>query len=198
MCGYWSEAPFIWGMRVETSFAWGEMTGLGEIGIGILFKDNSSIGEVVGVDGMFWAATLDDPVPAPVDPTARSAFGLIATLDPANTATLAESEDKSALEQQLDALFVDTDEYIYVAEITGEFDSIKYLSVGADVTAELKALVREGKSEFAEDTLGTDPKTVKNVGATIVVVRAPTALPLMFEVPHHMHFLSSDQRHLVT
>lgn len=183
------ELPFMFQTaRPKRDFRWSALIAMGNTGIGTI---THGAGEVIGVDGDYYVANAADPTPRRVS-AEKTPSGAVASFKGGRSLSIAGPVDLDGLQSALDAVFVDTETYIYMFRAEGVLQSVTYQLEGPRPDDALRAAIASGKSQKAV-TLGTTKHQASNVAATLVGVRAPPYLNTVFEIPYHMHFLAADR-----
>lgn len=183
------ELPFMFKVKGGAKdFAWSDLIAQGDVGVGTISQGE---GEVIGVGGAFYVADAANPKPRLVT-NEMTPSGVVITFAPQKKLRLAGPLDLAGLQDALDKKFVDTETFVYVFKAHAMLSYVEYQLAGPRPTRQIKEGIESGKSQEAV-TMGTSKYKASNIAATLVGVRAPAYLNMVFEIPYHIHFIADDK-----
>ncbi len=186
------EMPFLFEVNGQKlNFAWSDLRSYGDTGIGTL---TDGVGEVIGVDGDFWAADSTDPVPRKLTDEVTPS-GAVVSFFPRHQFTIQNTVDLNALQTVLDDVFVDTDAFVYLFRATGTLRFVEYQLTAPPPSPDMIEQIRVGNSQAAM-TAGSKRYSATNVPMTMVGLRVPPHLATVMQAPYHIHFLADDRSSL--
>lgn len=175
-------------------FPWNEMTGYGDTGLGILSNLSlDPLGEVVGVGGEWFAVVGETGKVRKLRDDDLSPFATIINLDPERTIEFGRVASVDALQVLLDEEFRYTESQLFVFHLKGNATSLRYIIEGPPLTPELTEYVKDGQAQVGEAAVAQLVKSADDVEIEVVGIRAPPATNVLFEVPYHYHFVSTDR-----
>ncbi len=175
-------------------FAWNEMTGLGDTGLGILSNPSlDPLGEVIGVGGEWFAVEAETGEVRELQDDDVSPFATIINFEPQHTIELGRVASVDALQVLLDEEFRYTESQLFVFHLKGKATSLRYIIEGPPLTPKLTEYVKDGQAQVGEAAVAQTMKSASDVDIEVVGIRAPPATNVLFEVPYHYHFVSADR-----